>query len=82
MAKNGKSEFLGIGSQYLSFADNLFHKYRTLYNEQSLAGKISNLLFKILAYIVECLKIDIVKNCSFQMVHIFDDPMLVKPNCV
>ena len=29
-----KSEFLGIGNQYLSFADALFNKYKTLYNEQ------------------------------------------------
>ena len=34
-----KEEFLSIGNQYLSFADNLFNKYKKLYNEQRIIGK-------------------------------------------
>ena len=34
-----REEFLSIGNQYLSFADNLFNKYKTLYNEQQIIAK-------------------------------------------
>ena len=34
-----KEELLSIGNQYLSFADNLFNKYKKLYNEQRIIGK-------------------------------------------
>lgn len=38
--KNSKSEELLLaGKSYLSFADNLFNKYKTLYNEQRTNGK-------------------------------------------
>ena len=37
--KSKRGEFLSIGNQYLSFADNLFNKYKTLYNEQQIIAK-------------------------------------------
>lgn len=40
MPKNSTGEVLNVNS-HLSFADQLFHKYKTLYNEKSKTGKQS-----------------------------------------
>ena len=58
-----KSEFLGIGNQYLSFADALFNKYKTLYNEQRAMDRAG----RIYIYIRYSIQVHKEVICSYYM---------------